>query len=60
MWRTVGQIVQFHLWKAHSEFTQAVMYLEARDGKYAEQIEALRKLQNEVKRIIGEIGTFET
>lgn len=57
IWKTVGQIVQFHLWKAHSEFTQAIMHLESRDGKYVEQIVKLKEFQKEVRGIIKEIGT---
>lgn len=56
MWKTVGQIVQYHLWKAHGSFTEAIMHLEGRDGKNVEQVERLKKLRNEAKEIIEEIG----
>jgi len=58
IWKTVGQIVEYHLWRAHGAFTEAIMHLEAR-GKYPEQIEALKKLREELKTIIEEIGTYE-
>ena len=57
MWKTVGHVVQFHLWKAHGSFTEAILHLEARDGKYAEQIKKLKVLKAEVKTIIDEIAS---
>ena len=59
MWKTVGRAVQFNLWQAHGSFTEAILHLEARDGKYAKQVEKLKKIRNEVKTIIEEISTFE-
>jgi hypothetical protein len=59
IWKTVGQIVEYHLWRAHGAFTEAIMHLEVR-GKYPEQIEELKKLREELKMIIGEVASHET
>ena len=59
IWKTVGQIVEYHLWRAHGALTEAVLHLEAR-GKYPEQVEELKKLRNELKTIIGEVASHET
>ena len=51
--------MEYHLWRAHGAFTEAIMHLEVR-GKYPEQIEELKKLREELKMIIGEVASHET